>query len=138
MATDFLARSDAIEECYEYLLAYAGQGLPGDVGEQSHSQVREFLTRAVNALEGLVASFNEAVSAEALQPTSTYEELGRVLERDVQSSLAAIRVVLAQPNIGSQLVDNLNASVHFRALLTDLFLIGEVLTTRTALESTQT
>jgi hypothetical protein len=35
--------------------------------------------------------------------------------------------VLAQPTISSQLVDNLNASIHLRALLTDLFLIDEAL-----------
>jgi hypothetical protein len=35
--------------------------------------------------------------------------------------------VLAQPAIGSQLIDNLNASIHVRALLTDLFLIDEAL-----------
>jgi hypothetical protein len=35
-------------------------------------------------------------------------------------------MVLAQPAISSQLIDNLNASIHLRALLTDLFLIGEV------------
>jgi hypothetical protein len=45
-------------------------------------------------------------------------------------SLAAIELVLAQPAIGSQLIDNLNASIHLRALLTDLFLIDEVLKTR--------
>jgi hypothetical protein len=33
--------------------------------------------------------------------------------------------VLGQKSISSQLVDNLNASVHVRALLTDLFLLGE-------------
>ena len=52
-----------------------------------------------------------------------------VLERDAQDSLAAIDVVLAQSSISSQLVDNLNASSHLRALLTDLFLIGEILRT---------
>ena len=30
MAIDFLERCDAIEECYEFMLAYAGQGLPTD------------------------------------------------------------------------------------------------------------
>jgi hypothetical protein len=35
--------------------------------------------------------------------------------------------VLARPDIGSQLVDNLNASMHLRALLTDLFLIDEAI-----------
>ena len=50
-----------------------------------------------------------------------------VLDRDAAASLAAVRLVLAQPAISSQLVDNLNASIHLRALLTDLFLIDEVL-----------
>ena len=28
MAIEFLARCDTLEECYEFMLAYAGQGLP--------------------------------------------------------------------------------------------------------------
>ncbi len=50
-----------------------------------------------------------------------------MLARDAQDSLAAVELVLAQPAIGSQLIDNLNASIHLRALLTDLFLIDEIL-----------
>jgi hypothetical protein len=36
-------------------------------------------------------------------------------------------MVIAQPSIGSQVIDNLNANIHVRALLTDLFLIDEIL-----------
>ena len=50
----------------------------------------------------------------------------RVIDRDARDAAAAVRLVLAQPSISSQLVDNLNASIHLRALLTDLFLIDEV------------
>lgn len=50
-----------------------------------------------------------------------------VLDRDTTDSLAAMELVLAQPSISSQLIDNLNASVHLRALLTDIFLLGEIL-----------
>ena len=46
---------------------------------------------------------------------------------DARASHAALRVVLGRPRISSQLVDNLNASVHVRALLTDLFLLDEAL-----------
>ena len=53
----------------------------------------------------------------------------RVASLDALDALAVIHVVLAQPSISSQLVDNLNASSHLRALLTDLFLIGEILRT---------
>jgi hypothetical protein len=36
--------------------------------------------------------------------------------------------VLAQPAISSQLIDNLNASMHLRAVLTDLFLVSDIST----------
>ncbi len=52
-----------------------------------------------------------------------------VLDRDARDAQAAVQLVLAQPVISSQLVDNLNASIHLRALLTDLFLIDEALKT---------
>ena len=54
---DISARCGAIEECYEFLLAYAGQGLSGKENSQRQSQVREFLNRAVAALTGLVDSY---------------------------------------------------------------------------------
>ena len=50
-----------------------------------------------------------------------------VIERDARDAQAAVQLVTAQPAISSQLVDNLNASIHLRALLTDLFLIDEIL-----------
>jgi hypothetical protein len=55
-----------------------------------------------------------------------------VLARDAGDSLAAIELVLAQPAISSQLIDNLNASIHLRALLTDLFLLSEIVETQRA------
>jgi hypothetical protein len=71
-----------------------------------------------------------AVKQEKLAPADRYQAFFEVLARDGQSSLAAIELVLAQPAISSQLVDNLNASMHLRALLADLFLIAEILELR--------
>lgn len=120
-------RGETIEECYEFMLAYAAQGIPGDEGSQAGSQVREFLSRAVHALDGLAESFRTVVEQAALEPAGKYEAFLAVLDRDACDSLAALELVLAQPVIGSQLIDNLNASIHLRALLTDMFLVGEVL-----------
>jgi len=126
MATDFLDRSDAIEECYEFMLAYAGQGVPGVEG----SEVRRFLERAAAALDGLAASCSDALTQSGVESLDKYQRFLSVLDSDSRSSLAAIEIVLAQPVISSQLIDNLNASIHLRALLTDLFLIAEILTAR--------
>jgi hypothetical protein len=130
MATDFLERCEVIEECYEFLLAYAGQGLPTDEGSSTGGQVRSFLDRADQALRGLAESCRQAIKDNELEPAGKYSAFCSTLDRDAQDSLAAIDLVLAQPSISSQLVDNLNASSHLRALLTDLFLIGEILRTR--------
>lgn len=129
MATEFLDRCEVIEECYEFLLAYAGQGLPGDEGGQRGGQVRNFLQRAAEALTGLAESCRRAVRDSDSPSAEQYEDFYSMLEHDARDSLSVIHVVLAQPSISSQLVDNLNASSHLRALLTDLFLIGEILRT---------
>lgn len=115
-------RCDVIEETYEFMLAYAAQGVTGDDGSGKGGQVRHFLERAANALSGLSAAYAAAVGESAV-----YRAFLAVLDRDAQDSLAAIQLVLAQPAISSQLIDNLNASIHLRALLTDLFLIDEIL-----------
>jgi hypothetical protein len=49
------------------------------------------------------------------------------LDRDAAVSAAAARLVLSRKDLSSQLIDNLNASIHLRALLTDIFLIDEIL-----------
>jgi hypothetical protein len=130
MFAEILARFDAIEECYEFMLAYAAQGLPTDHGSKSGGQAREFLTRAVKALDGLAESTATAVKEAALEGDEKFLSFLVVLDRDGRDSLAAIELVLAQPSISSQLIDNLNASIHLRSLLTDLFLIGEIMRTQ--------
>ena len=106
---------DAVEETYEFMLAYAAQGRRKE-DEDATGGIRASLKRADEAL-GVLA---QNAPAEA----GTFSE---VLRDDAKKASAAIRLVLAQPSIGSQLIDNLNASIHLRALLTDLFLLDEAL-----------
>src|SRR5258708_13384542 len=120
-------RCDASEGCYEFMLAYAGEGLPSDEGSRSGGQIREFMGGGVKAVAGLTETCSMAVKYEGLEPSDRYEAFFAVLDRDARDSLAAMELVLAQPAISSQLIDNLNASIHLRAMLTDLFLVGEIL-----------
>jgi hypothetical protein len=127
MLDDMRERGETIEECYEFMLAFAAQGLPSEEGSRAGGQIRGFLTRAAKALEGLGESFAALVEEDGLEPAGKYRAFLAVLDRDAHDSLAAIELVLAQPVISSQLIDNLNASIHLRALLTDMFLIGEII-----------
>jgi hypothetical protein len=122
--TELNNRCNAVEEAYEFMLAYAGQGLPSDAGSAKGAQVREYLSKAEAALSGLsafIASFPETADSDSL---ATYTSFFKVIDSDAR---AAIAMVIAQPSISSQVIDNLNASIHLRALLTDLFLVDEVL-----------
>jgi len=120
-AAGLATRTNDLEEAYEFFLAYAAQGTPQESG-----QVREFLARFDRALDGLGAFFTTYVSGLQVDP-EPYREFIEVIARDARAAQAAVRMVLAQPAVTSQIVDNLNASIHVRALLTDLFLIDEVL-----------
>jgi hypothetical protein len=88
--------------------------------------VAEYQRTSFNQSENC-GSRSNPVKQEGLEPAGKYLAFVAVLDRDSRDSLAAIEVVLAQTAISSQLIDNLNASIHLRALLTDLFLLGEIL-----------
>jgi hypothetical protein len=125
MRDELKNRCEKIEECYEFMLAYAAQGLRTEPGGGG-SQVRTLLTRCDQALDGLGDVLANIVRSEALEPAAKYDAFIAMLNRDASDARAAVGLVLAQPSISSQLIDNLNASIHLRALLTDLFLIDEI------------
>jgi hypothetical protein len=137
MRAEFTRRCHAVEEAYEYMLGYAAQGLSRGAAGKADGQLREVLTRAVEALAGVGEVLNAVVSAEGLAPAEDYHAFRRVLEQDAQAAGSAMRLVLAQPEISSQLVDNLNASIHVRALLTDLFVIDEILSPQSPVQLPQ-
>ena len=105
---------EAVEAGYEYLLAYAAQGKDRDAAEGQTSEVRQTLEKMAEAAVRLQADLK-----------GSSEPFHAVIVEDAAKSHAAISLVLAQQGISSEIVDNLNASMHLRALLTDLFLLSE-------------
>lgn len=120
-------RADAIEGGYEMMLAYAAQGLPTDQGAANSGQLREHLSRFDGALTGLAVFYREAATALGVGPKDAVDGFLDVVARDATATQAALRLVLGQAGISSQMVDNLNASIHVRALLTDVFVVDEIL-----------
>ncbi len=120
-------RIEAVESGYEFLLAYAAQGRDTDKGAAAGRNVREYLERMAAALENLGAVV--AACAAGIDPklATVAAAFFAAVDADARVALGALRLVLGRPDIGSQLVDNLNASIHLRALLTDLFVLDEAL-----------
>jgi hypothetical protein len=121
----FAEAIDAIEETYEFMLAYAAQGRRRE-DEDDGAGIRNRLARAEAALAVIAAAtMNDLGSAG--QGREGAADFLAVVREDAARARAAFRFVLAQPGIGSQIIDNLNASTHTRTLLTDLFLLDEAL-----------
>jgi hypothetical protein len=124
---DLGGRIEAVEAGYEFMLAYAAQGRESDKGAAAGRNVREFLERMAAALDGLGAVARARAGEIDARLAAVGEAFFGAVDADARVALAALRLVLAKSDISSQLIDNLNASIHLRALLTDLFVLDEAL-----------
>lgn len=104
---------EIIEAGYRFLLAYAAQGREDDTSG-GVSEARTTISDMSDASDTIVAELD-----------GDDVPICRVVVDDAQKARAAFGLVLDQEKISSELVDNLNASIHVRALLTDLFLLSE-------------
>jgi hypothetical protein len=120
-SNELSSRIDTIERGYEYLLAYAAQGRQDEEG----SEARPRLTAMFDALDGLGELVAQAVNADGSAPQAA--GFLDAVKHDATRARGAIGLVLSRPTISSLLVDNLNASIHLRALLTDCFLVEQAL-----------
>lgn len=103
---------EVVETAYEFLLAYAAQGREDDQAGPGRKP-REVLSEMDSALSTIVEKLD------------SNEPFSQVISEDIARTRKALALVCAQARITSELVDNLNASMHLRAVLTDLFLISE-------------
>ena len=107
-------RIDAIEEAYEFMLAYAAQGRDRE-DKSEDGGIRKFLGQAVEALDGLhrVAQERLGTMSIAAGPWADYLE---ILESDAVRAQTFVSFALSQPFLTSELIDNLNATNHIRTL----------------------
>ena len=119
---------DVIEAAYAFFLAYAAQGLGREAqGSRVESQFRSHLGAMAAAIGSLGDQLGRLIEEDAPASPDKLQAFRQLLAADAQRAGVAIALVQAQPIATSQLVDNLTASVHVRTLLTDLFLLDEVL-----------
>ncbi len=106
---------DVVESGYEFLLAYAAQGRP------PHDESTAAPPHARPVVENMLAAMDRVKTGFA----ASSDELEQVIVSDIGKASAALKFVLAQPRMSSEMIDNLNASIHLRAVLTDFFLYSE-------------
>ena len=86
---------EIIEETYEFMLAYAAQGLEGEEGNKSGGQLRDSLVKADEAVVKLSPEFRALVTSEGLEPADRYHAFIDVIEQDARAASAGCRYVPA-------------------------------------------
>jgi len=119
---------EQIEKAYEFMLAYAAQGRAVESTGSDGPAIRQHVTELSAGLARVGKAAEEQL-VELRQSGGAFSDFASVLSEDAEKAGRAVALVLASPNIGSQLIDNLNASQHLRALLTDIFLFDEAVKT---------
>lgn len=107
---------EAIESGYEFLLAFAAQGRPAQKETGPGPHARPTIAEIAVAMKNIATAFADSS-----------DDFEQVIASDCKNAGAALGFILKQGKIGSEIVDNLNASIHLRAVLTDLFLYSEAL-----------
>jgi hypothetical protein len=124
---DLAACIDKIESGYEYMLAYAAQGRAQEKTGGASQGIRSFLENIDKAMSELPELLLSRTPSEPDQRKAATTAFIATIGEDATRARQVVQLVLAAPSISSRLVDNLNASTHIRALLTDIFLIDESL-----------
>lgn len=110
---------DDIEEAYEFMLAYAAQGRKSEGASGSGpSQIRQFLQQFNRAMEQIASSLEEMDGDDGFRR--------RWLD-DLSTVGSIIDLLLAQPAITSEMIDNTNGLIAVRSLLTDIFFADHVM-----------
>ena len=114
-----------IEASYEFMLAYAAQGRD-DESRDTAPSIRNVLTDLSQAIGSLEAHLRTAITALGANGA----KLGifvDIVGQDAKRAKAVVDVALSVPSISSLLIDNVNATVHVRTLLTSVFLMDEAM-----------
>ena len=110
---------EAIEEAYEYMLAYAAQGRAEEGAGPDGAHIRTFLAQFEAAAVVIAAELNDALDGD--------ETAGfcAALARDSETVLSALRIMQLRDNIPSEVIDNANGLIAIRSYLTSLFFLDK-------------
>ena len=110
---------EAIEEAYEYMLAYAAQGRAEEGAGPDGAHIRIFLAQFEAAAIAIAAELDDALDGDE---TAGFRG---ALARDSETVLSALRIMQLRDNIPSEVVDNANGLIAIRSYLTSLFFLDK-------------
>ncbi len=119
-AKELRTQIEAVEEAYEFMLAYAAQGRADEGAGPDGAQIREFLRqfdKAVSAIAGMIDTLPGIAGETAGFAAS--------LKKDSETMSSVLKIMLASDNVSSEVIDNANGLIAVRSYLTSLFFLDK-------------
>lgn len=114
---------EIVEEAYEFMLAYAAQGRVEEGAGPDGTHIRTFLKRFAEAAGDIGSQAKAVIAGE----NSDGDALLDSFQRDSDTVLSVLRLLLGRDNITSEMVDNTNGLIVMRSYLTTLFFIDKAI-----------
>ena len=114
---------DIIEEAYEFMLAYAAQGRMDEGAGPDGAHIRTFVARFADAAAAMALRIVQLIDGETVDGIALRDSF----QRDSETVVAVLRLLLSRQNMTSEMIDNTNGLIVMRSYLTTLFFIDKVL-----------
>ncbi len=114
---------EIVEEAYEFMLAYAAQGRMDEGAGPDGAHIRTFLERFAEAAADMSTQTEALKAGEKSAGGALFDSF----QRDSNTILSVLRLLLAGKNISSEMVDNTNGLIVMRSYLTTVFFIDKVI-----------
>lgn len=124
--SEFQDGVDRVEEAYEFMISFAGQGIGREVQTSTSEDVRGYLKQLRDGLADAIDAARAIPDEFDLQGVDAFERVIDELEREHQEAHDIIELLIAQDKITSQQVDNINGMSVFQSVMMKLFFLDEL------------
>lgn len=124
--SEFQDGVDRVEEAYEFMIAYAGQGIGREVPTQTTTDVQQRLEQLRDGLRDAIDAARRIPDEHELDGEDHYHNVLDELDREHDEADDIIELLIAQDKITSQQVDNINGMSVFQSVMMKLFFLDEL------------
>lgn len=125
--TEFQEEVVRVEEAYEFMISFAGQGLGRE--EQTGGDAEEIRSYLVQLRDGLVAGVEAAgdiLDEEDLAGAEKYETFVDALADEIEEATLILDLLAAQDRITSAQVDDINGMSVFQSIVMKFFFLDDL------------
>lgn len=124
--SDFMDAVNQAERAYEFMIAYAGQGIGREVPTQDVKEIRNRLTDLREALDDALAAARRIPTEFDVEGEAHFTSVLDAMEDECDEATEVLDLLIAQDRITSQQVDNLNGMSVFQSVIMKLFFLEEL------------